>query len=87
MITRKMILTVSLGPVLQTECERETGVILEELRGERVPPQVVALVRPLLQSLVHLVDAVVGLGHRQMSPEKKNNACSQSRNGRNIPRL
>ena len=66
-----MILTVSLGPVLQTECERETGVILEELRGERVPPQVVALVRPLLQSLVHLVDAVVGLGHRQMSPGKK----------------
>ena len=54
-------LTVSLGPVLQTEREGDDGVVLEELRGEGVPPQVIALLRPLLQPLVHLVDAVVGL--------------------------
>ena len=54
-------LTVSLWSVLETECEGDDGVVLEELRGEGVPPQVVALLRPLLQPLVHLVDPVVGL--------------------------
>ena len=38
--------------------------VLEELGGERVPPQVVALLRSLLQSLVHLVDPVVWLRDR-----------------------
>ena len=54
-------LTVSLWSVLETEGEGDDGVVLEELRGEGVPPQVVALLRPLLQPLVHLVDPVVGL--------------------------
>ena len=56
-----MSLTVSLWPVLEAEGERDDCVVLEELRGEGVPPEVVALLRPLLQPLVHLVDAVVGL--------------------------
>ena len=55
------VLTVSLWSVLETEGEGDYGVVLEELRGEGVPPQVVALLRPLLQPLVHLVDPVVGL--------------------------
>ena len=54
-------LTVSLWPVLEAEGECDDGVVLEELCGEGVPPEVVALLRPLLQPLVHLVDAVVGL--------------------------
>ena len=54
-------LTVSLWPVLETEGEDDLGVVLEELGGERVPPQIIALFRSLLQPLVHLVDPVVGL--------------------------
>ena len=54
-------LTVSLWAVLETEREGDDGVVLEELGGEGVPPEVVALLRPLLQPLVHLVDAVVRL--------------------------
>ena len=62
-----MTLTVSLWPVLEAECECDDCVVLEELGGEGVPPKVVALLRPLLQPLVHLVDPVVGLrgeGHK-----------------------
>ena len=41
-------LTVSLWSVLETEGEDDLGVVLEELGGERVPPQIVALFRSLL---------------------------------------
>ena len=54
-------LTVSLWSVLETEGEDDLGVVLEELGGERVPPQIVALLRSLLQPFVHLVDPIVGL--------------------------
>ncbi len=58
-------LTVSFRSVLQTEGERELSVVLEELGGEGVPPQVVAVLRALLQPLVHLVNPVVRLRDRQ----------------------
>ena len=61
MKSKAATLTVSLWPVLEAERECDDCVVLEELRGEGVPPQVVALLRPLLQPLVHLVDPVVGL--------------------------
>ena len=54
-------LTVSLGPVLQTEGEGELGLVLEELVGEGVPPEVVTVLRPLQQPFVHLEYFVVRL--------------------------
>lgn len=39
------VLTVSLRSVLQTEGEREGGVIFEELGRESVPPKVVAVLK------------------------------------------
>ena len=64
-------LTVSLGPVLQTEGEGELGLVLEELVGEGVPPEVVTVLRPLLQPLVHLEYLVVGLQHWHGSPVQR----------------
>ena len=61
-------LTISLGPVLQTEGEGQLGLILEELGGEGVPPEVVRLLSPLLQPLVHLKYPVVGLQYRHRPP-------------------
>ncbi len=57
------MLTVSLRPVLEAEGQGEIGVVLEELGGKSVPPEVVAVVSPLLEPLVHLVDSVVWLRH------------------------
>lgn len=36
-------LTVSFGSIFQTEGDGEHGVILKELCGERVPPEIVAV--------------------------------------------
>jgi hypothetical protein len=69
-----LYLTVSLWPVLEAERERHLGVVLEKFCGERVPPEVVALVRPLLKPLVHLVDAVVGLGNGRRRRRRRRRA-------------
>ncbi len=74
-----MRLTVSLGSVLETEGERERGIVLEELGGEGVPPEVVAVVGALLQPLVHLVDAVVGLRDRQVATRNAEPGDNQQR--------
>ena len=76
-------LTVSLGSIFETEGEGELRVVLEELCGEGVPPQVVALLRPLLQPLVHLVDPVVRLrdGHRTSRRPETGSGRSKSRLG------
>lgn len=42
-----VVLTVSLWPVLEAECEGEGGVVFEELRREGVPPKVVRVLAGL----------------------------------------
>lgn len=36
-------LTVSFGSILQTEGDGQHGVVLKKLRGERIPPEIVAV--------------------------------------------
>ena len=72
-------LTVSLGSVFKAESERDIGIVLEELCGECIPPQVVAVLRPLLQPLVHLVDAVVGLRNWHRVPAGKTETRQRKR--------
>lgn len=40
-----MFLTVAFGSILQTEGDGQHGVVLKELCGEGIPPQVVALLQ------------------------------------------
>jgi len=64
-------LTISFGSVLEAEGEGELGLVLEELGGEGVPPEVVRLLRPLLQPLVHLEYSIVRLQDGHRSPKSK----------------
>ena len=43
--TRYVVRTVSFGPILQTEGQREGGVVLEKLGGEGVPPEAVTVLK------------------------------------------
>lgn len=52
---------VFLESIVEVESECDGGIVVKELRGKCIPPQVVYLLTPLLKSLVHLKDPEVGL--------------------------
>ncbi len=40
--------TVTLRSIFKAKRQREVGIVLEELRGKSIPPEVVTIIRPLL---------------------------------------